>query len=77
MPSEAAMPQTPPKFAVGDLVVLSLTDDRVKEVVDVRWVKRKGTWAYRCQEVGDPESTQYIFPERVLMRYEPPAAVPG
>lgn len=70
----SSQPAVPPKFAVGDLVVLSPADARVKEVVEVKWVKRTGSWAYRCRELDDPESTHFTFPERVLMRYEPPPA---
>lgn len=69
---EFPMPPAQPKFAVGDLVVLSPADARVKEVVEVKWVGRRGTWAYRCREVDDPESTHITYPERVLMRYDPP-----
>ena len=77
MPSDAAaIPQTPPLFASGDLVVLSPADGRVKEIVEAKWVERKGAWAYRCREVDDPESTHITYPERVLLPYQPPAA-PG
>jgi len=68
------MPRAHPKFAVGDLVVLSPADTRVKEVVEVEWDQRGETWTYWCLEIDDPKSTHFNCPERVLMRYESPEA---
>jgi len=68
------LPRRPPRFAVGDRVVLSPADARVKQVLEAKWVNQKEAWVYWCRDVDDPEATHFTYPERVLMRYVSPTA---